>query len=274
MSGAGVFVPGGLWSLWDMLTFLFGAFYHELRTLHAQIDILETAERHPEILDDKFYKKIIRSLIELKEGCSKLDLIQSAKHIDRIVGYITKKPDAKYLLIHLKDLEVGIREEGEDHLSFNIPADRGKLLQREPGFWGRVPESFPSASPDCGSVLVCYACDESTASVFHSMRVLECGLKVLSDALGLPFGSDVWHVAIDRIEAEIREYERVWPKGQNKSDFLRFYSEAAKEFRYFKDGWRNYVSHRLSVYDAPQALSTMTHVRDFMLMLSSRLSEA
>jgi hypothetical protein len=105
------------------------------------------------------------------------------------------------------------------------------------------------------------------------MRILECGLKALSDGLNLPFGYEVWHVVIEQIEFEIRELERRWPKGQTKSEFLRFYSEAAKEFRYFKDGWRNYVSHRLSTYDAPQALSTMTHVRDFMLALSSRLSE-
>jgi hypothetical protein len=155
-----------------------------------------------------------------------------------------------------------------------IPPDRGKLLQQEnPDFWNGLFDKFPSAFDDLESALFCYACDEGTACVFHCMRILECGLKVLSEALNLPFGTAVWHVAIDQIESEIRELERRWQKGATKSDFLKFYSEVAKEFRYFKDGWRNYVSHRLSTYDAPQAFSTMIHVRDFMLILSSRLSE-
>ena len=257
-----------------MLTFLFGAFYTKLETLGFQIKILEMTKGRPEALADEFYARLLQFLNDLKQECLELELIQSGKHIDRIVRHVANKRDHDYMLIHLKDLEAGIRDEGERHLVINIPAERGKLLQLEgPGFWSDVFTNFPSANADCESSVFCYACNESTASVFHSMRILECGLKALSDALGLPFGSDVWHVAIDRIESEIRELERAWPKGQNKSDFLKFYSEAAKEFRYFKDGWRNYVSHRLSVYDAPQAFSTMTHVRDFMLTISSRLPE-
>jgi hypothetical protein len=115
--------------------------------------------------------------------------------------------------------------------------------------------------------------DENTASVFHSMRVLEAGLAALSEALGLTFEAEVWAVIIDRIESEIRELERTWPKGHTKSAFLQFYSSAAKEFRYFKDGWRNFVTHRRAEYDAPQALSTLNHVRDFMIQISTRLSE-
>jgi hypothetical protein len=256
-----------------MLTFLFGAFYHKMRSLRAHIDLLEIIQKHPRRLADSTYDEFIESLEDLRVSCKELELHQSANHIDRILEHIKIHRDHVYLLIHLQDLQAGIRKEGEDHLSISIPPARGKLLQQSPGFWSDVHKAFPSASMDCTSAMMCYACDEGTASVFHSMRVLECGLKALSDALGLPFGSDVWHVTIDRIESEIRELERVWPKGQNKSEFLKFYSEAAKEFRYFKDGWRNYVSHRMSVYDGSQALSTMNHVRDFMQTISSRLSE-
>jgi hypothetical protein len=274
-SAGGVFAPGRLWGALDMLTFLFGTFYHQLRTLRALVETLNITKDRPEALGDKFYAETINDLQALANGCAELELTQSVNRINRIISFIRNKRDHSYLRIHLADLEPGIREEGARFLIMTIPADRGDLLfgiTSDP-FWGDIIDKFPSTNADCASAMVCYACDEGTASAFHSMRILELGLKLLSEALNVPFGTDVWHVVIDQIESEIKELERRWPRGNTKSEFLRFYSQAAKEFRYFKDGWRNYVSHRLSIYDAPQALSIMTHVRDFMLSLSSRLSE-
>jgi hypothetical protein len=260
VSSAGRFAPGKLWGLWDMLNLLFGAFYANLGALRSLCDILEREKIVLEYQNDKFWAQVKDTLISLKKDCLEFELIQSAKRIDRILKQMAQYPDENYARVHLKDLESAIRDEADDHWVITIPPDRGKLLiQETPGFWNGATDKYPSASHDFASTLMCYACDQNTASVFHSMRVLECGLKVLSESLNLPFGTDVWHVAIDQIESEIRELERHWPKGPTKSEFLRFYSEAAKEFRYFKDGWRNYVSHRLSTYDAPQALSTMVH---------------
>jgi hypothetical protein len=50
-------------------------------------------------------------------------------------------------------------------------------------------------------------------------------------------------------------------------------SEAAKEFFYFKDGWRNHVSHAKDKYDGPQAFSVLNHTSAFMKHLSMGLSE-
>jgi hypothetical protein len=55
---------------------------------------------------------------------------------------------------------------------------------------------------------------------------------------------------------------------------MSFYSAAAKEFFYFKDGWRNYVSHGGDPYDEDEAFSVLEHVRAFMSHLGSRLGEA
>jgi hypothetical protein len=255
MSSAGkIFAPGRLWSLWDMLNLLFGAFYANLGSLRSLCDILEREKDVLTYLNDKFWMQLKETLTSLKRDCLEFELIQSAKRIDRILKKLDQQHDLNqrydevYARIHLKDLEAAIRDEADDHLVIAIPPDRGKLLQQDnPDFWNGVADKFPSASHDFAAALASYACDFGTASVFHSMRILECGLKDLSEALNLPFGTDVWHVAIDQIESEIRELERRWPKGPSKSEFLKFYSEAAKEFRYFKDGWRNYVTHRLSI---------------------------
>jgi hypothetical protein len=105
------------------------------------------------------------------------------------------------------------------------------------------------------------------------MRVLEHGLRALAKDVGKSFDVQNWQNIIDQIESEIRNIGKSLPSGMAKNERLQFLSEAAKEFAYFKDGWRNYVSHNRGTYDEHQARSVMEHVRSFMTTLSSRLSE-
>ncbi|HVE20336.1 MAG TPA: hypothetical protein VNC39_00005, partial [Acidocella sp.] len=100
----------------------------------------------------------------------------------------------------------------------------------------------------------CYAMGHNTASVFHCMRVLEHGLSSLASELGLSFDLQQWHNIIDQIESKIVEQRKKLPRGIERNEKLQFLSEAAKEFFYFKDGWRNYVSHNRGRYDDHQAL--------------------
>jgi hypothetical protein len=61
----------------------------------------------------------------------------------------------------------------------------------------------------------------------------------------------------------VRERENL-PKGPARNERLQFLSEAAIEMRYFKDGWRNYVSHGRGAYDEHNARGIIEHVRAFM----------
>ena len=49
---------------------------------------------------------------------------------------------------------------------------------------------------------------------------------------------------------------------------LDIYSGAALNFRYFKDHWRNPISHSRSSYDRLQALSALGKVEEFMKHLA------
>jgi hypothetical protein len=105
------------------------------------------------------------------------------------------------------------------------------------------------------------------------MRVLEHGLRALANDVGKTFDRQQWHNIIEEIESEIRNIAKTGPKTPEKDERLQWLSESAKEFFYFKDGWRNYVAHGRSRYDGPQALSTLEHVRTFMGRLATKLSE-
>ena len=133
--------------------------------------------------------------------------------------------------------------------------------------------SFHSAQEDMREARNCYALGRYTASVFHSMGVLERGLRALAQNVGEDASQANWQNIIDRIEKKIRLF-RGLAKSNEKEAKLQFLSEAAKEFTYFKDGWRNHVSHAKVRYDAPRALSILNHTFAFMSHLSSQLREA
>lgn len=55
---------------------------------------------------------------------------------------------------------------------------------------------------------------------------------------------------------------------------LQFLSEAATDFRYFKNSWRDHIAHlRYTCQDREEAKMILNHVKSFMVHLSKRLSE-
>jgi hypothetical protein len=105
------------------------------------------------------------------------------------------------------------------------------------------------------------------------MRVLEHGLSALAVNLDLNFHVQQWNTIIEQIEARISEKRKTLPRGTDKNERMQVLSEAAKEFFYLKDGWRNYVSHNRGSYDEHQARSVLEHVRTFTAVLGNGLRE-
>lgn len=172
-----------------------------------------------------------------------------------------------------KVLREAIEADLQGQLIYRYQDDRAKIFLTWKADWDPIIQRFPSAAPDVLACVDCYALGYGTASVFHAMRILEYGLAALARDLGIEPGVENWQVIINRIEAEIRHQGQSLPRGTEKTERLEFLSSAAKEFMYFKDGWRNHVSHNRATYDEHQARSAMEHVRNFMKILSSRLSE-
>jgi hypothetical protein len=108
------------------------------------------------------------------------------------------------------------------------------------------------------------------------MRALEHGLRALATDVGLTFDVQNWQNIINEIDAQIGEWRKSGIPGMDKpakDARLQFLSEAAKEFAYFKDGWRNYVAHAKVPYTPHQAHTVLTHVADFIERLSDQLAE-
>lgn len=104
------------------------------------------------------------------------------------------------------------------------------------------------------------------------MRVLEVGLTILAKELKVPFNDTNWKGAIDQIEAAIKQINKT-TAGPDWKNLEHFYSEAALQFTFFKNAWRNYVMHIHESYDEEKATQIFEHVQYFMKHLATRLKE-
>jgi hypothetical protein len=94
------------------------------------------------------------------------------------------------------------------------------------------------------------------------MRTLEIGLAELADRFEVPHDRENWHNIIERVESKIRQMGPA--DGDDWKTEQKNFSDAATQFMFFKDAWRNHVMHVRDVYDEGRATSISQHVHEFM----------
>jgi hypothetical protein len=147
---------------------------------------------------------------------------------------------------------------------FCIERGAGASFGRSDPFGEEVATAFPDAKRDIEASARCLALREWTACVFHSMRTLEHGLRPVATRFDVPFTTDSWHAVLKGIEAGITALRNKPNLTVDDRLEITFYSDAATQFRHFKDAWRNHVSHSREHYDDRDAPRVFDHVRDFM----------
>lgn len=140
-----------------------------------------------------------------------------------------------------------------------------------------IAEKFPVSLKELQRAGACYALGEPTACVFHSMRAIEKGLHVLAKEVGSSFPDKPieykdWGTIIPNIESKITTLQKS-TKTVKEIEDLKFFSEAAIQFMYFKDAWRNHVAHSRENYSDKEAFSILGHCQEFLSSLCPRLKE-
>jgi hypothetical protein len=147
-----------------------------------------------------------------------------------------------------------------------IPSDRRFVYEQPYPIFGQdTHQAFPEAQRDISAAGRCYALDEWTACVVHLMRALEHALRWFAARVGLDPNAtktENWKNIIDQIEKKIKALEDD-PKSEIKSAKVQFLSEAATQFRWFKDAWRNNAAHAHVYYDEREGAPIFLHVSDF-----------
>lgn len=214
-------------------------------------------------------KDQLKGLMEdILEECRGLGLPISTELIANRLDFLPQTSGELNVLIE------AINAEFNSQLFLFVPVHRAKYHQLI--IQSTIQVAFPSATAEIAEAANSYTFGLNTACVFHSMRAAEIGLRALAHRLGVTFSFDLalaeWHNLLDQIDKKINEMKNL-PRSLEKDADLQFYSQAASQFRYFKDGWRTRVSHARAVYNEQQARDILEHTISFFQTLSVRLSE-
>lgn len=211
-------------------------------------------------------------LLDMAEKCRDQGLTFSALALDRLGHNIELvAADAKELRYKVEAAFDGLGDEIGLHTFFAIEQDKMKFLSEVNPCGDICSMAFPSTDYDAMEAGKCIVFDRWTASVMHSMRVLEVGLKTLAVALGIPMKSPNWQDLINQIESKIKDKrttDQDWWRAEGQ-----FHSEAAVQFQHFKNAWRNHAMRGPNTYDEERAIAIFNHVKEFMSHLATKLKE-
>jgi len=210
-------------------------------------------------------QRVSKTIGWLKRFCDYLDLPVSSKLISR-----HPNPQSKG---ELEILLSSVRSEMESRFFLLIPSHIASFYDKDDFLTGVAATAFPNSQDELRLAGTCFALGQNTACVFHCMRALEYGLGALAKEVGVTFDIQNWQNVLDQIAKAKEERARTLSRGPEKNEQLQFLSEAIAEFRHFKDGWRNYVSHNKIKYDESQAQKVLEHVASFIEILSAHLKE-
>ncbi|HWB33085.1 MAG TPA: hypothetical protein VG714_07935 [Acidobacteriaceae bacterium] len=197
--------------------------------------------------------------------------IRKVQYLQDEYGERIPDRNAVEIVSDLEHLGVELVSDAQAVLFLRLDSARAKFyLADDPQaapFGEAVHNAFPSAIIDAREASNCYALERWPACVFHLMRVLEFGLGVMAKRFNVSVERSTWHQIIEAIEGRIRKIDPQsgadWKKQQK--DF----SDAATQFMFFKDAWRNHIMHVRDQYDEGRAMSIWQHTNEFMNKLAA-----
>jgi hypothetical protein len=250
-----------------------------LKTLEVIFRIVEAEDRNAvrtgpvKILAPDEQAALIATLTELREVCGQLGL-KASKRLFALA--VDSPPETNRELEILQQAMIG---DLEGQLFLFVPQPVAQYYEWDEIVTEAVITAFPKASEEIRLSGTCLAAGLNTACVFHAMRAAEIGARALGSDLSIKIKSNKpielaeWREILDGLSTAIRDFENLPNSTPDKEPKLHFYSEAAAQFRFFKNGWRVRVAHARATYTEPQAREAIDHVRSFFETLAERLKE-
>jgi hypothetical protein len=259
--------------------------------LSAAEAILHTASKAiegggGESVPDEQRSKIARDVSAAIKFCSEQGLPDSAHKAGISLLRVTdaRPIDVSTLETELRKMQESMWIEVGKHCFLMVNPTMAIYIDQVDIFGPEVTAVFPSAQADLTQAGNCLAADCNTAAVFHLMRAAEIALRALARDRGVSYprssvDEQQCGILITSLDTKLNQLrsadKKLWPSETVKNEQIRFYHAATIELRSFNEAWRKHVCHAGgdSFYDHHQAISVFEHVRSFMQMLASKISE-
>jgi hypothetical protein len=251
---------------------------------------------------------LVRALIEVHYQCGRMGLAQSkelangfleqlqnpAWHHDRVVRRAildglprppmlkqVPLPSFETIYAQLRTLAEQMRQDMDAVRLAVVFKDQAQFFEQDelfgPKFHGMASVAINSEIKAAGN---CLAADLPTAAVFHLMRVAERGLHALAVHLQIPqikpypLEFSDWREVIQAIGNKLDDMAKrvdLTPRGLAKDQEIQFNRGLLNALTFFKEAYRNPVSHLRGTYNEHGARDVYRRVEDFMKELASRV---
>lgn len=269
-------------SLWDMISFPASRFICNLFQIDEEAGLSANQLGKGEISIGREQKTRLEKLLsELEKDCQTFQLTSSLSHVSQTRFKLgrSKNYSHQVLFDNLRNILSSIHSETENLKFVYIEAKKERFFEHEKLFDDAVYNAFISAREDVKNAGNCMAANLNTGAIFHMMRVMEFGLRLLHKKLVRVKPHDPnWSTLLREIDKKIDERDKLNPKPSLWRKQRGFYVECARHFFFFKDK-RNHSVHvefPLDEYVSPsdeQTERTFNEVKSFMQHLATKLKD-
>jgi hypothetical protein len=269
----------GVVSLHDVLIFAAGNFWRAAETL-AEIKNNPAIAKSPYIA-----KQMKESLDGLMRNLHALNLPVSvgefrkfnawiSAHVQEIAAQPTIEKQKEVFHKHNAEIQIRLTQlcsivesELQSRLFFHMPTDRSDFWDRQWLTDTVIYTHFPKAHEEFQNAGRCYSYGEPTACVFHLMRVIDSGLRLVYASLGEQYDARNWDGIAKKIESGMSK------KYQDKTEDWRerepFYSGVLTDIRSIGRAHRNPALHDIErKYTDAEAKYLIDITKAFMVHLA------
>lgn len=252
---------GNIVSLLEMLELNAGGFLlaaTEIAKMRQLLNGIDASEERTHLLFPDSVANVLGPLRSFKAVSEEIDAKLACIAADRLIAALEQEPCVVTLgkfAIALGDMESRFA----DHLGFIklfvIPDQRATLLAgADELLKPHVAALYASVWFDCEESAKCLCLGRSTASVFHTMRMLEIAIGAISKRLKIPDPAKVdrsWGTMLREIKEKIDLTHPVKKRvaGDEGSQLEQIYASLDA----VKNPWRNATMHVESIYTEEEA---------------------
>lgn len=255
----------------------------ELRTLIVRIDNIQNASH--QVASDERTGILGQHVRRLVSEMTKLGARSALASVNRLDHRLADSADGityadvravladieSRFADHLSDIRLFVLNQNEAGLL--EPADNLLATDNKPitGF----SLAYPRSAFEIEESAKCIALARYTASAFHAIRALECGIKAIASYLEIPDPTEPaeknWGFILGKIKGRIDEK---WPKKARAHDSIGARFEALyATLDAVKNPWRNATMHVETTYAPHEAVHILRCVGMFMTALSGYCDE-
>ena len=296
--------PGQLVSLWRMNKFFVSELYFFMERLReAEFKLAQDADSEVSLSDRK---RILEATQIIWQHCQNAGMGGQSDPLSFLCGQLIRRVTdnrfesfarSRAIYQDVKTFRESLVNVLEHRYFLYMPESDAAYYEQDDLFG--IKDKFPKANDEIKEAGNCYATGSYTACVFHLMRAVEIGAKVMVAAMKAekhigvyvpvrgvktfkkkPVELCDWQTLIGGLRTALNQLEKGAAINSDKKEKHAYYSEAVVVFGHFKDAWRNPPLHGREIapdrkfYLVGEATDIMNSTRHFMRHLSKRCAES